>query len=83
MQRLILALILLSGCGKSEEKAVAVPLDQVPDPALKAAKGKLPEVTFDSATKLSNGVYEIRGKTKKGKIYEVEVKPDGQVVAVE
>jgi major membrane immunogen (membrane-anchored lipoprotein) len=83
MRWLILALLLLSGCGKSDEKVVVVPLDQVPAPALNAAKLKLPDVTFDAARRLPNGIYEITGKTKKGKIFEVEVKPDGQVVAVE
>jgi hypothetical protein len=69
------------GCGGSQGEMV--PLDQVPQPFLKTAKEKLPEVTFDHARKLPNGNYEIRGKAKNGKVREVELNSSGEVVEIE
>jgi len=71
------------GCGSSEAKAVAVPLDQVPEAMVKKARETLPDVTFDHARKLKNGNYEIRGKGKTGKVREVEFNPAGEVVEIE
>ncbi|MBX6311840.1 MAG: PepSY domain-containing protein [Isosphaeraceae bacterium] len=77
----------LCGCGKHVPEAEdAVPLDQVPAAALKAAQERIPGVKFESAWKGKVGgkeVYEIRGKTKEGKIREVEVTPSGEVVGEE
>jgi hypothetical protein len=86
---LLLALVLggvsalVVGCGDSGVKSVVVPLNQVPEPLVKIAKEKLPEVKFDHARRLPNGDYEIRGKAKNGKVREVELTPSGQVVEIE
>jgi len=77
---LLLAFVI--GCGSGSQGEL-VPLDQVPEPFLKTAKEKLPDVTFDHARKLPNGNYEIRGKAKNGKVREVEVNPAGEVVEIE
>jgi hypothetical protein len=79
---LVLALVVLAGCGGSE-KAVPVPFDQVPPNLIKIAQEQLPDVKFDHARKLPNGVYEIRGKGDKGKVREVEVSPEGKVLEIE
>jgi hypothetical protein len=71
------------GCGGSDAGRVVVPFDQLPPPLLKAAKDKLPDVTFNEAWRKPNGVYEIRGKNKQGKIREVEVNAKGEVVDIE
>ena len=81
-------LCVAGGCSKGEkpESPQMLSLDQVPEPVMKAAKEKLPDVTFDSAWKAKERgqeVYEVRGKTSAGKVFEVEVTPDGTVVAVE
>ena len=85
MRRLLLLTILICGCAQkvAEGRKEAVPLDQVPAPVMKAAQERLPEVKFDSAFKTPEGLYEIRGKTKTGKIQEAEVNAAGEVVLVE
>jgi hypothetical protein len=67
------------GCNQ-EQKKEPVPLDQIPEPAMKAAKERLPNVTFERALKKPNGEFEILGKDKDGKVREVEVTPAGKVV---
>jgi hypothetical protein len=74
------------GCGEVGEHVETVPLDQVPAPALKVARETLPEVTFDSAWKEKGegkDAYEIRGKTKSGKIRDLKVTADGKVLEVD
>lgn len=76
------------GCAKQEkvEQPELLTLEQVPEKVMKAAREKLPDVRFDSAWKAKEHgqeVYEVRGKTSNGKVFEVEVAPDGTVVAVE
>ena len=66
-----------------DPKAEIVALEQVAEPLVKKAKVTLPDVTFDHARKLSNGNFEIRGKTKTGKIREVEMTPSGDVIEIE
>ncbi len=75
--------VLVIGCSDSGGKVEVVALDQVPEPLVKKAKETLPEVRFESARKLPNGNYEIRGKSKAGKVREVEVNPSGEVVEIE
>lgn len=70
------------GCG-DRSKDVNVPLDQVPEPAMKVAKEKLTDVKFEQAWKRPNGNYEIRGKAKNGKVRDIQVKPNGEVVEVD
>ena len=63
-----------------------MPLDKVPPSVVKVAEEKLPGVKFDSAykeTKDGKEVYELRGKTKEGKIRDVEVTADGKVLEVD
>jgi hypothetical protein len=82
-QWLGIGLLLLAGCGESRSPGAAVPLDQLPAGYLDTARKTLPEVKFDTAWKLSNGNYEIRGKNKAGKVREVELSPTGAVVEIE
>jgi hypothetical protein len=60
-----------------------VPLDQLPTGFLDSARKQLPHVKFDKAWKLSNGNYEIRGKDAKGKVREVELNSNGELVEVD
>ena len=73
------------GCQKAPAKAM-VPLAEVPEVALTNAKAELPDVKFETARLITvegQPAYEIRGKNAKGKIREVEVRPDGVVIEVE
>jgi len=87
-QTSILAATLIAtfGCGEHGENDVPMPLDKVPPAVVKVAEEKLPGVKFDSAykeTKDGKDVYELRGKTKEGKIRDVEVTADGKVLEVD
>jgi hypothetical protein len=79
---MLLAVSFFFGCN-SEGKSQAVALNDVPEPAMKAAKEKLPDVKFERALKKPNGEFEVIGKDKSGKTREVDVKPDGTVTEVE
>jgi hypothetical protein len=82
---LILLAGVLTGCGKSaapKTKAV-VPTEQVPTVVMKAAQKREPEVTFNKVIKTPEGIYEVQGKNKAGKIIEVEVTERGEVTKVE
>ncbi len=80
---MMLALLFVFGCGEKTPKGENVELDKVPEPVMKAAKEKLPDVKFDQAWKTPNGNYEVRGKAKNGKVRDIQVKPDGTVVEVD
>jgi hypothetical protein len=75
------------GCGDDEaEPAHSVPIDQVPPKLMEIARKQLPGLNFDRAYKIEvNGkdAYEIRGKDSRGKIREVEVSQDGEVLEVQ
>ena len=75
------------GCGGGDPvapKKTAVDIKDVPPEFMKTAKEKLPEVvTFMDAFRKENGVFEIRGKEKTGKIREVGIRPDGTVTDIE
>lgn len=75
----------VSGCGKAAAPKTksAVPLDQVPAVVMKAAQKKEPDVKFNTVIKSAEGFYEVQGKTKAGKIIEVEVSETGDVLKVE
>ena len=80
------ALLIMFGCGEKGENDVPMPLDKVPPDVMKIAVEKLPGVKFDSAykeTKDGKEVFEVRGKTKDGKIRDVEVTADGKVLEVD
>jgi hypothetical protein len=80
-------LLAAPGCGGGEqENARSVPIDQVPPKIMEVARKQLPGLNFDRAYKIDvNGkdAYEIRGKDSRGKIREVEVSQDGEVIEVE
>ena len=73
--------MLLVGCD-SFEKTEMVPIDDVPETVMKSAQEKLPDVKFDTAWKVKDG-YEVRGKTKDGKVRDVRIAPDGKVLEVD
>jgi hypothetical protein len=82
--RRLLVLGILALCGCSGESGTPLPLDQLPSGHLKIAEDKiaqekLPKVKFESASKLKDGTYEIRGRDASGKRREVEIHPDGKV----
>jgi uncharacterized membrane protein YkoI len=71
------------GCGSGAEVKTAIKLEDVPTRALKTAQEKAPNVTFSEAYLKKDGTYEVRGKTKTGKVVEVEVKEDGTFLDIE
>lgn len=76
--------LILAGCGNGGEEKSPIKLEEVPAAAMKTAKEKAPEVaTFHEAYKKKDGTFEVRGKTKTGKVIEVEVKGDGTFVDIE
>ncbi len=83
---LIATLLTAGGCGETVERAEAVPLGQVPLPAMEAATKTLPGVKFDLARKIKvdgKDALEIRGKDPRGKVREVEVTASGEVLEIE
>jgi hypothetical protein len=85
MRRLMfVAALALAGCGgPAIEPKQAVTLDSVPEPVMKVARQKLPGVKFDRAWRKANGEYEVAGKSKTGKVYEIDIAPDGTVTEIE
>ena len=87
MQKNFASIVLLSiliGCGSiGEGPKVQVKMEEVPPVALKTAQAKVPGMLFTEAFLKKDGTYEIRGKTKTGKVHEVEVKADGTFVDLE
>ena len=86
MRQLALVAVLflaLAGCKGEKEEKTPIKLEDVPAAAMKTAQEKLPDVVFIDAFLKKDGVYEIRGKLKSGKIREVEVKADGTFVELE
>ena len=86
----ISALVLaLFGCADGDDAGppkTPMAMDQVPAVVLKAAKAAAPDLTFYAAYKNQfNGQdsIELKGKTKNGKIREIEVSPDGKVLGIE
>ena len=87
------ALIPILGCGDDDDgdDAAGPPktplaMGEVPEVVLKAAKKAAPDLTFYAAfNDTFNGQksIELKGKTKSGKIKEIEVSPDGKVLGEE
>ena len=77
-----------AGCGGGDDDDVAraktpMAMDQVPPAVLAAAKKAAPDLTFFSAareTSKGRELFELKGKTKSGKVKEIEVTPDGVVL---
>lgn len=74
---------LIAGCDEGTPSGENVPLNQVPEPVMKVAKDKLPGVSFEQAWKTPGGNYEVRGKAKNGKVRDIQVKANGEVVEVD
>jgi hypothetical protein len=81
----------LSGCAGGQDddvgkKKTAIPLEQVPAAVLKAAQEAAPDLTFFAAYKdtfKGQESIELKGKTKLGKIKELEMSPDGKLLGTE
>jgi hypothetical protein len=79
-------LMLISGCSDERENDTPIPFDKVPPTLVKAATERLPGVNFQTAYKETKGgkeVYELRGKTREGKIRDLEITADGEVIEVD
>ena len=77
---------LVAHAGAAEDESeVDIPLDQVPDAVVKAAKEAVPGIELSAASReVEDGetIYELQG-TAGGTAYEVEVNAAGKVVEVE
>ncbi len=79
MRRLLLiGGLVLCGCS-GQSGGTPLTLDQLPPGHLDTARKTLPGVKFESASKLADGTFEIRGTDARGKHREVEIHPDGKV----
>ena len=81
----LLLAVLLGGCGKAAAPKTkeVIPIEQVPTAVMNAAQTKKPDVKFHTVVKTADGIYEVQGKTKTGKIVEVEVSETGEILLVE
>lgn len=90
---ILLASIAFVGCDADDdgddvagEPKTPIAMDKVPEAILKAAKKSAPDLTFYAAyNDTFNGQksIELKGKTKTGKIKEIEVSLDGKVLGEE
>lgn len=78
----MLVLLVVIGCSEAP-KAERLTIDEVPENLMTIAKEKLPGVKFDQVIVKSSGIYEIIGKDDKGKVREIELSPEGEVVEIE
>ena len=80
-------MLMAAGCGEALESTEMVPLDKLPEPVLKTAQEKLPDVKFDTAwkehEKEGEEVFEVRGKTSGGKTRDIRVTASGKVLEVD
>jgi hypothetical protein len=83
--RTILVLVLTTAVAGCSGKAANAPieLDKLPPNLLKISQEKLPEVKFEHAVRKPNGIYEISGRDKKGKVRDVELTESGEVTEIE
>jgi hypothetical protein len=76
-----------TGCGGTPPKSdPLVPIENVPPKVMEVARKQLPGFTFDTVYQMKidgKEAYEVRGKDRRGKVREVEVSADGEVIAVE
>ena len=84
MRALVTAAVLAAalGCGVAQNREV-IPVTDVPENVMAVAKEKLPGVKFGKAWRHKDGMIEVSGKDKSGKIREIDIKPDGTVVEIE
>jgi hypothetical protein len=89
---LIAALAAAVGCGGEDDddgpgfSKQSLPLEKVPAVVMKTAKESQPDLTFYAAyTDKFEGQdsIELKGKTKTGKVVEVEISPDGKLLGTE
>lgn len=81
----------IAGCGEDDgddagEAKKPLPLEEVPAVVMKAAKEHSPDLTFYAAYRDKfdgQDSIELKGKTKTGKIMELEMSPDGKVLGTE
>lgn len=75
-----------SGNNKSEEKEEKIPLSEVPQRVIDAAKRKVRGIVLDNEaekeTSKGKVIYELEGKAN-GKEYELEITERGKVLKVE
>jgi hypothetical protein len=88
MRKTLVGVLLLValGCQSQPKSDEPVPIDQVPSNVMEVARKQLPGYSFDTAYKMKvdgKDAYEVRGKDKRGKVREVEVSADGEVIEVE
>ena len=75
---------LLLGCGgEAPGKKTTIALKEVPANIMKIARDNLPGVEFDTAWLKANGTFEVRGKSKNGKVREIDIRPDGSIEEIE
>ena len=70
------------GCSQAS-RAERMSVDEVPENVMVIAREKLPDVTFDQALQKSDGIYEVSGKDSRGKVREIEISPEGEIVEIE
>ncbi len=90
---LITAILWAPGCSDDDDDPAdvgkvktAIPMDQVPPAVLEAAKKAAPDLTFFAAYKdkfQGQDSIELKGKTKTGKIKEIEMSPEGKFLGSE
>ena len=68
-----------TGCGGAKVEKSPMKMEDVPPNVLKVAKEKHPDIAFTEAYKEGPN-YELRGKTKAGKLIEIDITPEGKVV---
>ena len=83
-----LLIVAASGCGEVLEPTEMIPVENLPEPVLKTAKEKLPDVKFDTAWKEheqedGEEVFEVRGKANGGKTRDIKVTASGKVLEVD
>jgi hypothetical protein len=86
LRTLTVLLMLILGCSDKRENDMPIPFEKVPPTLVKIASERLPGVSFQTAYKETKGgkdVYELRGKTKEGKIRDLEITADGEVIEVD
>jgi len=80
---LIVFFVLMAGCEQETPSGQNVPLDQVPQKVMDVAKQKLPGITFEQAWTTPTGNFEVRGRDENGKVRDIQLKPEGDIVEID